>query len=441
MKITGSEANRSRPTLCVGAAVRDITPPLEVGILMSSVDRRWAKFEGVRKPLLARAVVLMGESPMGEAQRLAIVALDLLGLSGEALRGFDGFKDRIASAAGNQLAADDIVLACTHTHSAPESAALTDLHRTSEFANWTDDLVEHIGGAIAAAVETACPCEMSYGAATAEGLGIHRRFKTTQGVMMSHPEPNAEIILSRDGAVDDSVNVIAFNDKNGTPKAILINATCHPVYEMCMPVVSADYPGEVTHLLDVLYDGAVSLFLNGAAGNINPRKVSGGPDNSLAHAEALARAASEILDLATVERAPYVHLARSSCDLPSRLPDGEDVGVEVTASVAALRVGSAAIVFLPGEPFVETGLAIRQASSFALTSIVGYSEETVGYIPTDEAFAEGGYEAAFGPWSMLSPGSEIRVRRDAIALLDELTASDSCCTLASDELQAPIEAS
>ncbi len=55
------EKQRQAPTLLVGAAIRDITPPLGVGLLMSSVDGRWAAFEGVRRELSARAVVMIGE--------------------------------------------------------------------------------------------------------------------------------------------------------------------------------------------------------------------------------------------------------------------------------------------------------------------------------------------------------------------------------------------
>ena len=104
MAIANSPANS--PTLSAGAAWREITPPLEVGLLMSSVEGRWEKFEGIRKGLFARAVVLEGESAGGTFQRAAIVALDLLALSGKALGGFDEFKARIAAAAGYAVKAD-----------------------------------------------------------------------------------------------------------------------------------------------------------------------------------------------------------------------------------------------------------------------------------------------------------------------------------------------
>jgi hypothetical protein len=238
--------------------------------------------------------------------------------------------------------------------------------------------------------------------------------------MMSHPEPPTEVLLSRDGAVDDSVNVATFRDGEGRPIAILVNATCHPVYEMCIPSVSPDYPGELTTMLDEFYDGAVCLFLNGAAGNVNPTTVSSGPEESRRHATALAKSVRLAIETATPEILPYLQFRRQAFDLSTRLPQGEDVGVKLSAEIVGLRVGSAALLFLPGEPFAETALAVRHASVFDFTAIVGFAEETIGYVPTDQAFAEGGYEASFGPWSLVAPGSERRLRQEAVSLLENL---------------------
>jgi neutral ceramidase len=400
--------------------VRDITPPLEVGLLMSSVEGRWQPFKDVRKPLLARVVALEGRSPADVAQRVAIVALDLLALSGKAVSGFAEFKARIAAAANHVVRPEEIVLACTHSHTAPESGAITDLYRTEAFGVWMERVASQVGQAIAAAVAAMQPCQFAYGTAQASGLGIHRRFKTTNGIMMSHPEPPADVLLSRDGAVDDSVNVATFRDGKGRPIAILVNATCHPVYEMCTPSVSPDYPGELTTLLDESYDGAVCLFLNGAAGNVNPTSVSSGPAESRRHATALVKSVRLAIETATTEFQPYLQFRRQAFDVSTRLPHGEVVGVTLPAEIVGLRVGNAALVFLPGEPFAETALAVRHASVFDFTAVIGFAEETIGYVPTDQAFAEGGYEASFGPWSLVAPGTERRLRQQAVALLENL---------------------
>jgi hypothetical protein len=77
-------------------------------------------------------------------------------------------------------------------------------------------------------------------------------------------------------------------------------------------------------------------------------------------------------------------------------------------------------VFLPGEPFVEIALAIREASPWPFTAVVGYSDDYIGYIPTDRAFENGGYETSPGRWSRLAPGSEAIVCDEAIRMLGGL---------------------
>ena len=412
--------------LAAGAAAVEITPPLAAGLLMSSVEGRWAPFTAVRKPLFARALVLEGSAPgdpLAPSRRVAVVSLDLLALSGKALGGFDSFKSQIVDAAHGIVAADDIVLACTHSHTAPETAAITDLHRTEAFRSWIRTLAASIGQAIATAAAAAVPCELRYGSTLAPGLGIHRRIKTTAGIQMSHPSPPEEIVVSRDGAVDDSVNVLWLSDREGAVIAAVVNATCHPVYEMCNPEVSPDYPGEFCECLEAAYPGAIALFLNGAAGNVNPTAVSVGAEQARVHGQRLFAAVQQAVSTAAAEPNPILGLQRCEFEVPSRLPDGVACGTNVRAVVVAVRLGQASLVFLPGEPFVETGNEIRSQSPFRFTAVVGFSEETIGYIPTDQAYLEGGYEIGFGPWSYLAPGCEPVVRQFALGLLRE-SASD-----------------
>ena len=75
---------------------------------------------------------------------------------------------------------------------------------------------------------------------------------------------------------------------------------------------------------------------------------------------------------------------------------------------------------LPGEPFVEIGLAVTAASPFPVTAVVGYAEEYIGYIPTDRAFDNRGYETGPGRWSRCAAGAEAAMRGAAIELLRDL---------------------
>jgi hypothetical protein len=99
------------------------------------------------------------------------------------------------------------------------------------------------------------------------------------------------------------------------------------------------------------------------------------------------------------------------------------VGDRLPVEVQVIALGSdVAIVCLPGEVFVELGLAIKHASPFRTTLIVELSncEETL-YIPTRTAYAGGGYEVIN---SALKPGSGEMLAEAAVRLLREVAAEN-----------------
>src|SRR5439155_7109688 len=64
---------------------------------------------------------------------------------------------------------------------------------------------------------------------------------------------------------------------------------------------------------------------------------------------------------------------------------------EVEVQVVALG-DEVAFVSLPGEIFVELGLAIKKASPFKYTFIAELANGSIGYIPDRTAYQEGNYE-------------------------------------------------
>ena len=64
-----------------------------------------------------------------------------------------------------------------------------------------------------------------------------------------------------------------------------------------------------------------------------------------------------------------------------------------------MRIGDAVLVALPGEVFLEIGLAIKQQAGPEHVFVVAYSNNCeIGYIPTAAAFPEGGYEVDAAPY-------------------------------------------
>lgn len=61
--------------------------------------------------------------------------------------------------------------------------------------------------------------------------------------------------------------------------------------------------------------------------------------------------------------------------------------------VQAIALGrDVAWVGLPGEVFVELGLALKKRSPFKHTFVVELANECLGYIPDRRSYAEGNYE-------------------------------------------------
>lgn len=97
-------------------------------------------------------------------------------------------------------------------------------------------------------------------------------------------------------------------------------------------------------------------------------------------------------------------------------------GDTLPVEVQVISLGrDVAIVALPGEVFVELGLAIKNASPFKTTLVVELSNigETI-YIPTRYAYIGGGYEVVN---SVLKPGSGELLAETAIRLLAESAAA------------------
>ncbi len=64
--------------------------------------------------------------------------------------------------------------------------------------------------------------------------------------------------------------------------------------------------------------------------------------------------------------------------------------------VMVVRVGSLAFVGLPGEVFCELGRKIKRNSPAEHTIVIELANDSIGYLPTSEAFDQGGYEVTPG---------------------------------------------
>lgn len=101
--------------------------------------------------------------------------------------------------------------------------------------------------------------------------------------------------------------------------------------------------------------------------------------------------------------------------VPPTIPSGE---WKIPLEVQTFQIHEdLAVVGLPGEVFVELGLAIKKASPYKHTIVIELTNAHIAYVPTKAAFSRGGYETIN---SRLAPGGGEMMVESAVRLLKEM---------------------
>jgi len=440
--------------LRAGFARVDITPPVPAGgmriPLLGFWPERAKRFERVHDPLYARAMVLDDGRTC-----LAVVACDSIG---DAVGYGDRAKRRIAAEAG--LAAGQVVILASHTHTAPETIGLC--FETVD-ARWLEELAGRIASAVALARRRLQPAVLQVGGRLVTELTRNRRSDHRRSEY-SGRLGRAEVEF---GPIDPELWVLYAGLPDGRPLGMLVNFACHPVCVQTMPMVSADFVGVTTGALEDRYGpGFVALFANGAAGQVNPVRIDS-LEAMQWQGERLAAEVQAVVEAVRTGEAegvdgPLVAAGRSlQLDRRTDLPDLEHIRRELAARRALcdargpdgradrsfaparelyelrnleavhMRPGRVAVplsvvgcgpwrlVGVGGELFCQLGMAIKQALPQACVMVAGYADGYVGYIADESAFEAGGYEVQPAPWSLLARGAGERIRDAAIRLARE----------------------
>lgn len=397
-----------------GFASIDITPPLGV-YLAGHFNARPSN--GIHDPLTAQIIVLQ----LGE-QRLALIGCDLLGVPAEltAL-----VRERVQELVG--IEPEHVMLWATHTHAGPVLSQGSSEPRDEEYFRV---LARRLAGGVAAAVREMREVTLRIGWGSESRIAYNRRYRLKNGSVRTNPGVGNPDIARVDGPSDPTVGALFIDDANGL-QAVLVNFACHlDVLGNGNFLYSADYPYSMRAMLQSAFGRKLVIpFANGACGNINhinvfASKRQGGYDHARMMGMLLA---GEVLKIEGRAEALTVHdlCGKSNLlDLPRRPYTPEEIaefkailaderiadraypkirarthlaqheaGRAVSAvEVQALKVGGLAFFGIPGEYFVEYGLQLRERSSVEHSFVVELANDSIGYIPTPEAFDEGGYE-------------------------------------------------
>jgi hypothetical protein len=433
--------------LQAGLAEIEITPP--AGYRMDGYFTERLN-TGLKDPLKAKALVFQQGNT-----KSAIVVGDVISVP-QSLTS----EVRALAAARTGIPASHIAITATHTHTGPlfsgerarvfsEQAAAK--HGTDPLAavKYPEMLRDRLVEVIVSANAGVSPAALEFVLASEDRVSFNRRFHMKDGPVQFNPGVlNPEIVRAA-GPIDTDLPFVLIT-KDKQPVGSLTVFALH-LDTVGGTEYSADYPAHLAHELRREFgESFISVFGTGTCGDINHIDVSGTrrtyarligqqlavsvlsarSRQPLAAPSLAATSARIALPLRKVSDA-QISSARANIpkigtkDLPF-LTQVEIVstldlsrrGPTLDAEVQVLRLHQdLAIVLLPGEVFVDLGLAIKQASPFKHTLVIELSNDNPAYIPTEKAFKEGSYETVN---SRIAPGGGERLVAEAVRLLKTL---------------------
>jgi hypothetical protein len=437
--------------LRAGAASVLITPPLGTP-LAGYYSPRGAT--AVLDDLHCKALVLEQDGT-----KAALVVCDLISLSRRTVLEARRLIEKQTGIPGGH-----VMISATHTHTGPvitRDGPRDQLDRgDSDLARrYTEKLPERIARSVVQANQKLTPARAAAAVGQEAGLSFNRRFLMRDGTVSWNPRKQDPNILRPAGPIDPDVGVLTFDTAPGKPIATYVNFAMHPD-TIGGQAVSADYAGVLARLL-AEFRGAemVTVFANGCCGNLNHRAIGWadpqhGPHEARRIGTVLAGAVSRTYPALKAVRDGSLRAKLALVKLPlasitpneiararevvKRVNDPKTSFMEKVKAYQVLDVAGrngqpwevevqvvalgdqVAWVSLPGEIFVELGLAIKKASPFRYTLIAELANGSIGYIPDRPAYAQGNYEVVS---ARCAAGSGEVLVEEAVRLLKELAAA------------------
>jgi hypothetical protein len=396
----------------------------------------------VDQPLLLKGVLLEWGG-----ERAVVAALDWCVLRGDA---YDSLRGTIARGAGTTP--ERVALQTTHTHSAPIAdgraerlIAATSAPLKHLDLDWLARVAADAGKAAEEARGRLRPAtHVGTGKGKVENFASNRRVKGPDGKIRVRYSATKDAALRAEpeGRIDPWLRTVTLFD-GAQPLVRLHYYASHPQSHYGDGHAHPDVPGWAREGRE-RDEKVPQIYFAGCAGDITAGKYN---DGSPEARQALIRELRAGMDraVAATMRAPIdrvdwrsldvelpgrVEPEHSEAELRKRMEDAKEsptrrltgaLGVawherlktRRTIDVSRLQLGPADLVHLPGEPFVEFQLHAQSLRPDRFVAVAGYGEGGPGYLCTDAAFAEGGYEptaSAVGP-----PGE--RVLKAAIGRL------------------------
>ena len=309
------------------------------------------------------------------------------------------------------------ILNCSHTHTGPAvGRSLQHIHQM-DAAEWAKEerytrwLIDALDRLVGDALARRAPAVVSTGCGQTR-FAVNRR----------HNRPEAQVPLLKEikGPADYSVPVVKVEDPKGGIKAILFGYACHPTV-LADYLYSGDYAGFAQIEVEKTHPGAVAMFFQGAGADLNPlprRKASLAKQYGTELAAAVEQVLSEEMDVREPSLVTRYEEILLPMEKPLELAELRKIGSDADPNnyyarwaramvrdmesgvalpekwpfpVQYWTIGSQKLFALGGELMI--GYAVELKRRYGEDSFVmGYCNDVMSYIPTPEAWDEGGYE-------------------------------------------------
>ena len=403
----------------------DITPPLGCRVAGYPTERI---ADTVIDPLYMRAVAFQSEGTV------ILLCCDLIGIAQTAAQDIQAY---VAEYVGCKKT--DVIINCTHTHTGPN--LYSNYFPIEE--KYAQELKHWAARCAQGALEDLKPAQFLYARSEVPGISFVRRYRMKDGSVVTNPGRRNPNILEPMNPGDNTLQLLKII-REGAGEILLVNFAVHPdVVSGCN--ISADYPGTVCDTLEGALPGSHVVYLNGTCGDLNHVDVNcpewdrnSGKEHSLHMGRTIAGAVLGIYTKARPISTGSVHSGEKETVLLIKRPTQEEVDyfqqvidhyhagdfewihqqnpmnkgrhflafMEATSMIAASKmpatktvwvsgasVGDVAFIGIPGEPFCEVGKQIRAASPFKVQFVMGLTNGSEGYYPTEDALSVNGYES------------------------------------------------
>ena len=387
----GQSLTNNKDLVKMGASQINITP--DQPVLMSGYDARKTPSTGVHDSLFASALFFSDDQ-----NKALLISADLIGFRTSFA---DSIKKMISLKTG--ISSDNIMIVAVHNHGGPAIHTYEDkLPQANE--DYIKNLEEKFVTLATNAMKDPVPFRMGIGKGVCK-LNINRRAVFADG----------GVWLGRnlDGPCDHELDIVKFVDEQNNLIAVLLNWPCHGTasgqdnYQL-----TGDWPASAArHFKKLAGKNIVVAVTAGASADINPIY---GPGNDFNEVEAVGYHAGneawKAIAQTKTSSVKSLKFIKSNLNFPGKKtgkdqfpPSSYEAGPDVEIRLTGLKVGDVVLCGISGELMTEMGMEIKKRSPYPSTIIITHCNGSSGYICTDKAFTEGGYEVKV---SHLMPGIE-----------------------------------